>query len=81
MSDEAERNDIDLVYRSAYSVTGEARNVGADVLAERASAREPVLGFLYATQISPEIAAMQQDLHLALDRLGIGRTVAADQVL
>ena len=55
----------------AHSVTGAARNVGADALAARASDFEQGVGSLGADQIAAEIVAMQSELDAVLDRLGI----------
>ena len=77
MKQAASSKDLQTTYRLAHSVTGAARNVGADALAERASALEQTIGSLSATQIAAEIATMQTELDMVLSRLGtsIGPTV------
>ena len=77
MKQAASSKDLQTTYRLAHSVTGAARNVGADALAERASALEETIGSLSATQIAAEIATMQTELDMVLSRLGtsIGPTV------
>ena len=77
MNHAASSKDLQTTYRFAHSVTGAARNVGADALAERASTLEQTVGSLSATQIAAEIAAMQSELDAVLSRLGtsIGPTV------
>lgn len=79
MRDAAERGDTTTIYRSAHSVAGAARNVGVDALAECASALEQTVGSLSATRIKAEIAAMQENLDVALQGMGIGRPSAAGQ--
>jgi signal transduction histidine kinase/DNA-binding NarL/FixJ family response regulator len=69
----AARGDSNALYRFAHSVAGAARNVGADALAERASALEETVGSLDPARIATEIAAMQQDLDAALQALAGGR--------
>ncbi len=72
MKQASSRKDVQTTYRLAHSVTGAARNVGADALAERASTLEQTIGSLSATQIAAEIAAMQTELDVILSRLGKG---------
>jgi hypothetical protein len=61
------------IYRCAHSVAGAARNVGADMLATRASVLEQTMGSLNATQIATQIVAMQTALDAALEQLGHAR--------
>ncbi len=70
MKQAASSKDLQTTYRLAHSVTGAARNVGADALAERASTLEQTVGSLSAAQIGVEIAAMQTELDVVLSRLG-----------
>ena len=72
MEQAASSKNLQTTYRLAHSVTGAARNVGADALAERASTLEQTIGSLSATQIAAEIAAMQI-------RIGCGSEPARDQ--
>ena len=65
------RDDGNTIYRSAHSVAGAARNVGADALAERASALEATVGSLSAARIAMEIAALQAELDTALESPGM----------
>ncbi len=71
MRDAAKRDDSKTVYRAAHSLAGAARNVGADVLAERASALEQTIGSLSAAQVAAEIEVIQSELDAALTRLGV----------
>ena len=73
----ASSKNLQTTYRLAHSVTGAARNVGADALAERASTLEQTIGSLSAKQIAAEIAAMQFELDAVLSGLGtsLGPTV------
>jgi signal transduction histidine kinase/CheY-like chemotaxis protein/HPt (histidine-containing phosphotransfer) domain-containing protein len=73
----AARDDGTTIYRSAHSVAGAARNVGADALAERASALETTAGSLSAARIVVEIAAMQKELDAVLEGLA-GQVSAGD---
>jgi signal transduction histidine kinase/CheY-like chemotaxis protein/HPt (histidine-containing phosphotransfer) domain-containing protein len=66
----AARDDINTVYRCAHNVTGAARNVGADALAERAAILEQTVGSLSAARLASEIAAMEADLDTALAGVG-----------
>jgi signal transduction histidine kinase/CheY-like chemotaxis protein len=68
----AAQDDSNTIYRYAHSVAGAARNVGADALAERASALEETVGSLSSARIAAELAAMQADLDAALQALGVG---------
>ena len=74
----AARDDRGLIYRSAHSVAGAARNVGANALAERASVLEQAVGSLSAARIVAEIAAMQADLDAALERSSARELSRAD---
>ena len=76
MRSAAERDDSKTLYSAVHSVAGAARNIGADALAERASALEKAMGSLGAAQRAAEIDAMQTELDAALIRLGMG--VAAE---
>jgi signal transduction histidine kinase/CheY-like chemotaxis protein/HPt (histidine-containing phosphotransfer) domain-containing protein len=62
----ASRDDLNTVYRSAHIVTGAARNVGAEALAERAAILEQTAGLLSSAKLISEIAAMEADLDTAL---------------
>jgi signal transduction histidine kinase/CheY-like chemotaxis protein/HPt (histidine-containing phosphotransfer) domain-containing protein len=62
----ASHHDLNTVYRSAHIVTGAARNVGADILAERAAILEQTAGLLSSARLVSEIAAMEADLDTAL---------------
>jgi signal transduction histidine kinase/DNA-binding NarL/FixJ family response regulator len=62
----ASRHDLNTVYNSAHIVTGAARNVGADILAERAAILEQTAGLLSPARLVSEIAAMEADLDTAL---------------
>jgi CheY-like chemotaxis protein/HPt (histidine-containing phosphotransfer) domain-containing protein len=62
----ASGNDVTTVHRSAHIVTGAARNVGAEALAERAAILEQTAGLLSAARLLSEIAAMEADLDTAL---------------
>ena len=77
MKEAASGKDIKTTYRLAHSVTGAARNVGADALAERASALEETVGSRARHGSPAEIATMQTELDMVLSRLGtsIGPTV------
>jgi CheY-like chemotaxis protein/HPt (histidine-containing phosphotransfer) domain-containing protein len=63
----AATKDTQTTHRSAHSVAGAARNVGADALAMRALMLEQTVGSLSAMQIGTEVAAMQADLDAILD--------------
>ena len=71
MRQAAGRNDSSTIYRSAHSIAGAARNVGADALATRASMLEREIGTFSAVRVAAEIVAMQLDLDAALNQLGI----------
>lgn len=72
----AAREDGNTIFRSAHSVSGAARNVGADALAERALALEAMAGSLSGAQITNEIAAMQHELDAVLEVLMPARSEA-----
>ena len=46
MQHAATRGDANMLYRTAHSVAGAARNVGADAMARRASAMEESVGWI-----------------------------------
>ena len=73
MREAAAHGDTRTIYRSAHSVAGAARNVGAEALAKRASLLEETVGSMSATCIATELAAMQEELDVALAGLEIGR--------
>jgi signal transduction histidine kinase/DNA-binding response OmpR family regulator len=75
MKQAASSDDRQTIRRTAHSVAGAARNVGADALAAHASGLEENVAPLGAAQIAAEIAAMQEELDAALDRMGIERLV------
>jgi HPt (histidine-containing phosphotransfer) domain-containing protein len=60
--------DSNAIYRVAHSVAGAARNVGADRLAQRASALEQKVGSLSPAELVAELAAMRADLDGTLER-------------
>jgi signal transduction histidine kinase/DNA-binding NarL/FixJ family response regulator len=70
-------HDSNTIYRSAHSVAGAARNVGADKLANRASLLEETIGSLSSAMIAAEIAAMQSEFDAALEELRIMGKLAA----
>jgi signal transduction histidine kinase/CheY-like chemotaxis protein/HPt (histidine-containing phosphotransfer) domain-containing protein len=72
MRDAVERGDSKAIYALAHSVAGAARNVGADTLAERASALELAIGSSSSVQLASEVRALQTELDAALDGLGLG---------
>jgi HPt (histidine-containing phosphotransfer) domain-containing protein len=65
MQDAAAQGDTRAVYRLAHSVSGAARNVGADALATRAAGLERSIGLLIPAAIAVEIKAMQGDFEAA----------------
>jgi signal transduction histidine kinase/DNA-binding response OmpR family regulator len=67
----AARGDSNTIYRSAHSVAGAARNVGADALADRASSLEQTIGSLNPAAIVTEIESMQSELDVALQGLKV----------
>jgi CheY-like chemotaxis protein/HPt (histidine-containing phosphotransfer) domain-containing protein len=77
----ASSKDVQTTYRLAHSVTGAARNVGADALAEHASTLEQTIGGLSGMQIADEVASMQTDLDVFLSRLGTGIGPAVREVV
>jgi signal transduction histidine kinase/DNA-binding response OmpR family regulator len=81
MKQAASSKDIQTTYRLAHSVTGAARNVGADALAERASTLEQTVGSLSTAQIAAKIAAMQAELDVVLSRLETGIEPTAQEVV
>jgi CheY-like chemotaxis protein len=62
----AERDDRQTIYRSAHSVAGAARNVGAETLAARAAALEQTVSSLTAARLAAELTEMQQELDAVL---------------
>jgi signal transduction histidine kinase/DNA-binding response OmpR family regulator len=62
-------DDSQTIHRTAHSVAGAARNVGADTLAERASFLEQSAGSLSPAMIATEINALQAELEAILDDL------------
>ncbi|MEA2738805.1 MAG: two-component system, sensor histidine kinase and response regulator, partial [Acetobacteraceae bacterium] len=72
----AVRDDTNTIHRSAHSIAGAARNVGADVLAGRAAVLEQTVGSWGAARIAMEIEAMQLELDAAL--LALRRRVGVD---
>jgi CheY-like chemotaxis protein/HPt (histidine-containing phosphotransfer) domain-containing protein len=69
MTQAAERNDVATIYHVVHSVAGAARNVGAGLLAERATALEENVGSLSPARIRAEIEAMRAELDLVLESL------------
>jgi len=69
MQQAAARGDAYMLYRTAHSVAGAARNVGADAMAIRASAMEESVGSMSPARIASELAAMQQEFETALAAL------------
>jgi CheY-like chemotaxis protein len=65
----AVRNDGNTIYRCAHSFAGAARNIGADALAQRASALEQTVGSMSAARIDAELAALQAELDAVLEGL------------
>ena len=70
MEDAVARNDASAIHRIAHSVAGAARNMGADILAERASGLETDAGVLAPERIHGEIAALRRALEDALQAMG-----------
>jgi CheY-like chemotaxis protein/nitrogen-specific signal transduction histidine kinase/HPt (histidine-containing phosphotransfer) domain-containing protein len=62
-------DDRDTIYRLAHSVSGAARNVGSDALADRAAALEQTIGSLSTERVASEIVAMQSELDTTLAAL------------
>jgi HPt (histidine-containing phosphotransfer) domain-containing protein len=69
MRQAASRGDTAAIYRTAHSVAGAARNVGATALASRAGALEHDIGSYSMACIEAEIGAMQADLDAMLSGL------------
>jgi signal transduction histidine kinase/DNA-binding NarL/FixJ family response regulator len=62
----AAAGDSRTIFRSAHSLAGAARTVGADSLAERAALLEKTVGEMAPARILAEIGAMQADLDTLL---------------
>jgi signal transduction histidine kinase/DNA-binding response OmpR family regulator len=75
----ASSDDRQTIRRTSHSITGAARNVGADALAAHASGLEDNVASLGPAHMAAEIAAMQRELDAALDRMRIERLVADTQ--
>jgi two-component system, sensor histidine kinase and response regulator len=73
MRQAAALDDSNTIYRSAHSVAGAARNVGAETLADRASLLEETIGSLSRSMIAAEVASIQIELDDALEALRITR--------
>lgn len=67
----AEAGQNEKVYRMAHGIAGAARNVGASVLAEHASALERDAGSLDTAGMISRIAIMEGDMEAALTALGV----------